>query len=745
MRKMPKINRIRIANIQYDKKTIKDLFLNCYNGENVLLNLANGGGKSVLVQLLQQPLLPESKIHNREMYHYLSLDQASYILLEWKLDNNPKQYLLTGIVMSKLFSSDDMNKTKYFTFLNEYQNSNEFDIKNIPFIQKQENGVIYKSYETAMQMIRENKKLETLRLFGRSEQVEYRNKLAEYGIFINEWKTLAKMNENEGGVDELFKDCKTSDSLVNKWILKAISDSKENESRELKEMFVSLMQEIIDKEKNLKEKEILEEFKEKIEEYQEPLSKLLEQLDQEKQVERNISQIYFDLVKRRNENQEKIEQIIEKISRSENELKQIDYEEVSEEYYHLQNDLEAVKEEKQVAQEQCEFQKQVYEKANSDYRVQKVACLYQRERRAIAKIEALKMEKSNVENQNNSNEQLLKIEYNLQEQYRQKIVEFNQKIEEIEQENEHIKKDVEGWKKQTEQHQKDINEFSTKIGALRERIEGFEKEEKILFEQMNIFIARNLLNELEEKEVQDIKEKFESQIQTLKKEMEQNKNEIEMALQKMDACSKQEEQNHKCLQELIAQEKQKEMDYQEFEKQEEKVKQILNFHRMDEQMIFQKQAYMATIEEKRWEYKRKVEDLVSKIDRIKEYLLDLEQGGIHNSREVRKALEEAGIGYITGEKYLKQQQEEYRKKLLEKNPLLPYCYIVEQEDLEKIKTLEIKEETNQLTPIITYSNIGREVEKENKIVQVEEICFLSLYHKDCFFMDTKQYQQTLEA
>ena len=152
---MPKINRIRIANIQYDKKVIKDLFLNCYNGENVLLNLANGGGKSVLVQLLQQPLLPESKIHGREVHSYLSSDHASYILIEWKLDNSSRNYLLTGIVMSRLLSSDDMNKTKYFTFLNEYQSSNEFDIKNIPFIQKEENAYIYKSYEAAMQMIRD--------------------------------------------------------------------------------------------------------------------------------------------------------------------------------------------------------------------------------------------------------------------------------------------------------------------------------------------------------------------------------------------------------------------------------------------------------------------------------------------------------------------------------------------------------------------------------------------------------------
>lgn len=216
---MPKINRMRIANIQYDGKVIKDLLLNCYGGENVLINLANGGGKSVLVQLLQQPLLPESKIHGREIYSYLSQEHPSYILIEWKLDNTPKKYLLTGIVISRLFSSEDRNKARYFTFLHSYTSRNEWDIQNIPLIVKEEEAIRYKSYDAAMKLISEQKNTEELYLYGREDQKSYREKLAEYGIFTNEWKVLAKMNENEGGVDELFKDCKTSDSLINKWIL----------------------------------------------------------------------------------------------------------------------------------------------------------------------------------------------------------------------------------------------------------------------------------------------------------------------------------------------------------------------------------------------------------------------------------------------------------------------------------------------------------------------------------------------
>lgn len=45
---MPVINRIRIANINYDGKYIGDEIFDTYDGENTLLNLKNGSGKSVL-------------------------------------------------------------------------------------------------------------------------------------------------------------------------------------------------------------------------------------------------------------------------------------------------------------------------------------------------------------------------------------------------------------------------------------------------------------------------------------------------------------------------------------------------------------------------------------------------------------------------------------------------------------------------------------------------------------------------
>ena len=55
---MSKINAIRLINLNYNNDSIRiadDTFR--MNGENTLLSLRNGGGKTVLVQMMTAPLV----------------------------------------------------------------------------------------------------------------------------------------------------------------------------------------------------------------------------------------------------------------------------------------------------------------------------------------------------------------------------------------------------------------------------------------------------------------------------------------------------------------------------------------------------------------------------------------------------------------------------------------------------------------------------------------------------------------
>ena len=84
---MPKINRIRIANVPYNGKFIADEMLDLYQGENLLINLANGSGKSVLTQMMLQPILPTVKLHQRKIESYLTSKEPTFVMIEWILDN----------------------------------------------------------------------------------------------------------------------------------------------------------------------------------------------------------------------------------------------------------------------------------------------------------------------------------------------------------------------------------------------------------------------------------------------------------------------------------------------------------------------------------------------------------------------------------------------------------------------------------------------------------------------------------
>ena len=148
---MPQISKIRIVNFQYNdgKRLIADELYDFESKDtgpsDVLINLANGGGKSVLVQLMMQPIIPKAKVAGRriESFFTKSSDHC-YVAIEWVLDGS-KMKLMTGIAMAASDSSRDNDQDrgfqiKYYTFISSYQNyQGNYDIISLPLSNK-ENG-----------------------------------------------------------------------------------------------------------------------------------------------------------------------------------------------------------------------------------------------------------------------------------------------------------------------------------------------------------------------------------------------------------------------------------------------------------------------------------------------------------------------------------------------------------------------------------------------------------------------------
>ena len=64
---MPQINRIRVNNVRYNFGTqFYDDFIMRFSGKNTIYDLANGGGKSVLMLLLLQNMIPNCTLDDKQ-------------------------------------------------------------------------------------------------------------------------------------------------------------------------------------------------------------------------------------------------------------------------------------------------------------------------------------------------------------------------------------------------------------------------------------------------------------------------------------------------------------------------------------------------------------------------------------------------------------------------------------------------------------------------------------------------------
>ena len=75
---MPQINRIRVNNVKYNFGTqVYDDFVMRFNCQNTIYDLANGGGKSLLMLLLMQNMLPNCTLDDKQPIEKMSLIHIS--------------------------------------------------------------------------------------------------------------------------------------------------------------------------------------------------------------------------------------------------------------------------------------------------------------------------------------------------------------------------------------------------------------------------------------------------------------------------------------------------------------------------------------------------------------------------------------------------------------------------------------------------------------------------------------------
>ena len=291
---MPSINRIRVNNVKYNFGTQEydDFTMRLY-GRNTLYDLANGGGKSVLMLLLMQCMLPNCTLDEKQPLEKLFRESCGnttiHSLVEWKLDSrnitDGFRYLTTGFCARK--ARDRMEETErdvasveYFNYCIFYQEYGKYDIINLP-LSEGENRMTYQALKNYLHDLarRENR----LKVFVFDRKGEYQRFIARYGIVESQWEIIRGINQTEGHVRAWFEThYRTTRRVVEDLLIEEIiekanrvkteqDDQKEDSAAKLLMEIRGQLRELAEKKKDIStfdhEAELLRLFRDRIQSF----------------------------------------------------------------------------------------------------------------------------------------------------------------------------------------------------------------------------------------------------------------------------------------------------------------------------------------------------------------------------------------------------------------------------------------------------------------------------------------------
>ena len=215
---MPSINRIRVNNVKYNFGTQQydDFTMRMY-GKNTLYDLANGGGKSILMLLLLQNLIPNCTLDEKQPVEKLFRagggNTVIHSLIEWRLDEadvkDGYRYMTTGFCARKAKDAADAGEVlkdtasiEYFNYCIFYKEYNKNDIVNLPLSEGNER-ITFNGLKNYLKELGHRDMSLEVRIFDKKG--EYQRFISGYGLHESHWEIIRGINKTEGHVRTYFE------------------------------------------------------------------------------------------------------------------------------------------------------------------------------------------------------------------------------------------------------------------------------------------------------------------------------------------------------------------------------------------------------------------------------------------------------------------------------------------------------------------------------------------------------------
>ena len=745
---MSKINAVRFINLNYNNNAMK-INDECmqFSGKSTLLSLRNGGGKTVLVQMMTAPFVHrgKQKTKDRPFESYFTTAKPSFILVEWLLDGGAG-YVLTGLMVRKNqeISEEKTDALEMMAIISEYKEPCMQDIHHLPVVEQNEKTMKLKSYNSCRKLFEDYKKDKKISFFcydmsSPAQSRQYFYKLMEYQINYKEWETIIrKVNVKESGLSELFSDCRTEKELVEKWFLEAVESKLNKEENKVKN-FQEILEKYAGKYKNIKEqlkrRDAIQKFKEAAEEIQinaeDFLVKEGEKIEQEKVIAAFIARlnVLYEEAEIERERQE------EGRKKLQEELEFLKYEQLSCEFHeknrekrnHASNREMIDLEKESLLRKQEKIQKKVHvflcakqqEMVNEDKQEWEI----RKEKAAISRTK-----EENLEPERN------RIGGQLSGYYEYRLSDNKEKQEAIKKQKLQIRKDISQQKDILNEYREKTKKITESKGSFRSLVRGYDNIEIKYNSNYKENLSRNILG-VYEAGMLDIKQEMYDKEQ--KKSIQENKEQKE----KSENTTEEIHRTERAIEEKREKYFQKDSDIKQAEKEKkgyeqelEERKDILKYLELPEEKLFAREEILHKAKIKMQELSSRRRTLEKKEDALqKEYKLLVSGRVMELPDNLKEEFEKLDVPVVYGMEWLKKNgfTEKKNKEIVSKNPFLPYALILTRQELKKLSEGNGETYTSFPIPIIERENLESiKLDRTQSFVKMQDIHFYILFNEN---------------
>ena len=745
---MSKINAVRFINLNYNNNAMK-INDECmqFSGKSTLLSLRNGGGKTVLVQMMTAPFVHrgKQKTKDRPFESYFTTAKPSFILVEWLLDAGAG-YVLTGLMVRKNqeISEEKTDALEMMAIISEYKEPCMQDIHHLPVVEQNEKTMKLKSYNSCRKLFEDYKKDKKISFFcydmsSPAQSRQYFYKLMEYQINYKEWETIIrKVNVKESGLSELFSDCRTEKELVEKWFLEAVESKLNKEENKVKN-FQEILEKYAGKYKNIKEqlkrRDAIQKFKEAAEEIQinaeDFLVKEGEKAEQEKVIAAFIARlnVLYEEAEIERERQE------EGRKKLQEELEFLKYEQLSCEFHeknrekrnHASNREMIDLEKESLLRKQQKIQKKVHvflcakqqEMVNEDKQEWEI----RKEKAAISRTK-----EENLEPERN------RIGGQLSGYYEYRLSDNKEKQEAIKKQKLQIRKDISQQKDILNEYREKTKKITESKGSFRSLVRGYDNIEIKYNSNYKENLSRNILG-VYEAGMLDIKQEMYDKEQ--KKSIQENKEQKE----KFENTTEEIHRTERAIEEKREKYFQKDSDIKQAEKEKkgyeqelEERKDILKYLELPEEKLFAREEILHKAKIKMQELSSRRRTLEKKEDALqKEYKLLVSGRVMELPDNLKEEFEKLDVPVVYGMEWLKKNgfTENKNKEIVSQNPFLPYALILTRQELKKLAERNGETYTSFPVPIIERENLESiKLDRTQSFVKMQDIHFYILFNEN---------------